>query len=223
MSQIFSIHPTHPQGRLIKQAAGHLRDEALIVYPTDSSYALGWRVGAKAPMDRAMRLRGKHRGHQASLVCRNLSELATYAKVGNSAYRYLRAHTPGPFTFILPATREVPKRLLDPKRRTVGLRVPAHPVVEALLDELGEPMMSSTLLLPDDELPLSEPDAIREQVARHCDVILDAGTGGTEFTTVVDLTEDVPVLVRQGMGEATGAEPGFEPESSPQRGGRRVV
>jgi len=213
MSQYFSLHPTNPQGRLVAQACAILREGGLIVYPTDASYAFGWQVGAKAPMARVQRLRQVGKRHYATVVCRDLSELAVYAKVDNLAFRLLRSYTPGPYTFILQASREVPRRLLDPKRRSVGLRVPANPIVQALLEQLGEPMMSTTLMLPGDDLPLTDPQDIRERIGSQVDLIIDGGTGTTGFTTVVDLTGDLPQMVRQGLGEISGAVVALDEDS----------
>ena len=213
MSQFFSLHPTHPQGRLVAQACAILREGGLIVYPTDASYARGWQVGAKAPMLRAQRLRRLDKQHYPTVVCRDLSELAIYAKVDNVAFRLLRSYIPGPYTFILPASREVPRRLLDPRRRSVGLRVPAHPIVQALLEQLGEPMMSTTLLMPGDDLPLTEPQDMLERIGAQVDLIIDGGTGSTGFTTIVDLTGELPRLGRQGLGDVSDAVVALEDAS----------
>ena len=202
MSQFFAIHPTHPQGRLVSRAAAILRSGAVVAYPTDSTYAFGWRVGEKSALDRVRRIRGRGEDHYPTLVCRDLSELAIYARVDNTAFRLLRAHTPGPYTFVLRATREVPRRFLDPRRKTVGLRVPDHPIVNALLDQLGEPMMSSTLMLPGDDLPMTDAAAIRDRLGKQCDLIIDGGAGSTEFTTVVDLSDEIPRVIRHGLGDA---------------------
>lgn len=201
MAQFFTIHPENPQSRLIRQAVAILRQGGVIVYPTDSCYALGCHIGDKDAMTRIREIRGLDERHRFSLVCRDLAEIARYAKVDNRQYRLLKANTPGRYTFILGATREVPRRLQHPKRSTVGLRVPDHPVVAALLAELDEPMLSSSLVLPGDELPLTDPDAIRERLERRVDLILDGGACGVESTTVIDLTEDAPVLVRAGKGD----------------------
>jgi tRNA threonylcarbamoyl adenosine modification protein (Sua5/YciO/YrdC/YwlC family) len=206
MTQVFQIHPQTPQRRLIGQAVSMLRGGALLVYPTDSSYALGCTLGGQAAQARIRRMRALGDAHFLTLVCRDLSELAVYAKVDNPAFRVLRAHTPGPFTFILKATRDVPRRLQDPKRRTIGLRVPAHPVAQALLEATGEPLLSTTLRLPDDDVPLTEPDDIVARVGRQVDLILASGACGVEPTSVVDLTGDVPVVVRRGMGDITAFE-----------------
>jgi len=203
MSQLFELHPRNPQLRLIRRAVEILREGGLIVYPTDSCYALGCHIGDKAAMERIQRIRRTDKAHHFTLVCRDLSEIARYARVENWQYRLLKAHTPGPYTFILEATREVPRRLMNPKRRTIGLRVPEHPVVQLLLAELGEPIMSSTLLLPGDESPLTDAREIRERLQHDVDAVLDAGSCGIEPTTVVDLAGDGVFLVRQGRGDAS--------------------
>lgn len=200
MSQFFAIHPVNPQARLIKRAAEIIRAGGIIVYPTDSCYALGCHIGDKAAMERIRTIRGIDTRHHLTLVCRDLSELATYARVDNQQFRLLRAATPGSYVFILEATRELPKRLQHPKRRTIGLRIPDHPVVNALLAELGEPLLSSTLLLPGDEHPQTDAQEIRERLERQVDLILDGGSCGIEPTTVVDLTGPTPALIRAGKG-----------------------
>ena len=201
MSQYFTIHPVNPQPRLIRQAAQIVRDCGVMVYPTDSCYALGCHIGDKAAMERMRAIRQIDARHHFSLVCRDLREIATYAKVDNQQYRMLKAATPGCYAFILEATREVPKRLQHPSRRTIGLRIPDHPVVNALLAELNEPILSSSLILPGDEAPLNDIDEIRERLANQVDLILDAGACGIEPTTVVNLTGDAPEIVRQGKGD----------------------
>ncbi|MGH8632370.1 MAG: L-threonylcarbamoyladenylate synthase [Burkholderiales bacterium] len=200
MTQYFVVHAVNPQRRLIRRAVEVLQAGKLIAYPTDSCYALGCRIGEKQTMERLRRIREVDPAHHLTLVCRDLSEIAQYARVDNTQYRLLRAATPGSYTFILRATREVPKRLLNPRRKTIGLRVPAHAVVRALLEELGEPILSSTLMLPGDEHPLSDAEEIRNRLGREVDLILDAGSCGLEMTTVVDLTGDTPVVVRVGKG-----------------------
>lgn len=204
MAQFFSIHPDNPHLRLIKQAVTIVRNGGIIVYPTDSSYALGCHLGDKDAMARIRTIRQVDESHHFTLVCRNLAEIATYAKVDNSQYRLLKATTPGSYTFILQATREVPRRMQHPKRNTIGLRVPDHPVVLALLEELGEPLLSSTLILPGDDYPLNDAEEIRERLEHQVELIMDAGSCGIDMTTVIDLTTDVPALVRQGKG---GIEP----------------
>jgi len=200
MSQYFAIHPQNPQARLIRRAADIIRCGGIIVYPTDSCYALGCHIGDKAAMERIRGIRGVDARHHLTLVCRDLSELATYAKVDNSQFRLLKAATPGSYVFILEATRELPKRLQHPKRRTIGLRIPAHPVVDALLMELGEPILSSTLLLPGDELPHTDAAEIRERLEHQVELVLDGGSCGIEPSTVVDLTGPAPQLLRAGKG-----------------------
>ncbi|MBT5105054.1 MAG: threonylcarbamoyl-AMP synthase [Porticoccaceae bacterium] len=201
MSDYLSIHPENPQQRLIAKAAEIVRKGGVIVYPTDSVYAIGCHIGDKQAMDRIRSIRQLDKNHNFTLMCRDLSELASYARVDNSAFRSLKAQTPGPFTFILPATSEVPRRLMHPKRKTIGLRVPDSPIAQALLDELGEPMMSVTLILPGDEYPLSDPYDIRAALEAHVDVLIDGGHCGLEPTTVVDMTGPVPEVTRQGMGD----------------------
>jgi len=206
MSQVFRIHPVNPQHRLLVQAADMIRGGQVIVYPTDSSYALGCHLGDKAALERIRRIRQTERDHDFTLVCRDLSEIASYAKVDNWAYRLLRSLTPGPYTFILKATHEVPKRLQDPKRRSIGIRVPDHRIVNALLEVLGEPIMSSTLLLPGDSAPLSDPDEICDRVSPLVDLIIDGGATGIEPTTVVDLSEGRFDLIRKGKGDVSAFE-----------------
>ena len=201
MSDYLSIHPENPQQRLIAKAAEIVRKGGVIVYPTDSVYAIGCHIGDKQAMDRIRSIRQLDKNHNFTLMCRDLSELASYARVDNSAFRSLKAQTPGPFTFILPATSEVPRRLMHPKRKTIGLRVPDSPIAQALLEELGEPMMSVTLIMPGDEYPLSDPYDIRAALEAHVDVLIDGGHCGLEPTTVVDMTGPVPEITRQGMGD----------------------
>lgn len=200
MAQFFSIHPDNPHSRLIKQAVTIVRNGGIIVYPTDSSYALGCHLGDKDAMARIRTIRQVDERHHFTLVCRNLAEIATYAKVDNTQYRLLKATTPGSYTFILQATREVPRRMQHPKRNTIGLRVPDHPVVLALLQELDEPLLSSTLILPGDDYPLNDAEEIRERLEHQVELIMDAGSCGIDMTTVIDLTTDLPALVRQGKG-----------------------
>jgi len=202
MAQYFEVHPTHPQARLIKRAVEILRDGGVIVYPTDSSYALGCHIGDKDAVERIRRIRRVDESHNFTLVCRDLSELATYARVSNADFRILKALTPGPYTFLLAATKDVPRRLQHPKRKTIGLRVPDHPIVSALLAELNEPIMSSTLILPGEDLPASEPEEIRERLERLVDLVIDGGNCGLEPTTVLALDNGQVTLVRAGKGDA---------------------
>lgn len=208
MSQFFFIHPDNPQQRLIHQAVEIVRKGGVIVYPTDSAYAIGCHLGDKAAMDKIRLIRQLDKHHNFTLMCRDLGELATYAKVSNQVFRMLKANTPGAYTFILEATSEVPRRLMHPKRKTIGLRVPANPIALALLEELDEPMMSVTLIMPGDELPLNDPHDIRTMLEKRVDVVVDGGYCGLEATTIVDLTSDVPLLVRQGVGDFAPFEAG---------------
>lgn len=201
MSQFYQIHPQNPQPRLISHAVEIIRNSGVVVYPTDSAYALGCRIGDKNALDRIRRIRKLDDKHNFTLVCRDLSEIATYAKVNNTVYRLLRHTTPGPFTFILRATSEVPRRLLHPKRKTVGLRVPDNTIAAALLAELGEPLMSVTLIMPGDDLPLIDPYDIREVLEHDVDLVIDGGYCGMEPTTVVDLADDTPLVLRVGKGD----------------------
>ena len=200
MAQFFSIHPENPQLRLIRQAVAIIRNGGVIVYPTDSCYALGCHVGDKAAMERIRDLRDVDSRHHFGLLCRDLAEAATYARIDNSQFRLIKAATPGAYTFILQATREVPRRLLHPRRKTIGVRIPSHPVVRALLAELAEPLLSSSLILPGDTGPLSDPEEVRARLERRVDAIIDSGPGGIVPTTVVDLTDEIPLITRQGIG-----------------------
>ncbi|MDG0979809.1 MAG: L-threonylcarbamoyladenylate synthase [Halieaceae bacterium] len=201
MSQFFQIHPDNPQARLIKQAADIIRSGGIVVYPTDSAYALGCHIGDKRALDTIRRIRKLDDKHNFTLVCRDLSELANFARVDNAAYRLLKATTPGPYTFILKATPEVPRRLLHAKRKTIGLRVPENIIAQALLSELNEPMMSVTLIMPGDDDPLIDPCEIRDLLEHDVDLVIDGGYCGLEMTSVIDLADDEPVLVRQGKGD----------------------
>jgi tRNA threonylcarbamoyl adenosine modification protein (Sua5/YciO/YrdC/YwlC family) len=209
MAQYFEIHPKNPQPRLIRQAAEIVRQGGVIVYPTDSCYALGCRLGDREAASRICRIRGVDDDHLLTLVCRDLAELAQYARVDNRQFRLLKAATPGSYTFILEATREVPRRLQHPKRNTIGLRVPDHAVASALLAELGEPLLSSTLLLPGDDLPMNDAQEIRVRLEHQVDLVIDSGPCGVEMTTVLDLTDEVPRVIRKGKGspEALGISP----------------
>lgn len=211
MAQYFSIHTENPHSRLIKQAVNIVHNGGVIVYPTDSSYALGCQIGDKTAMTRIRAIRQVDDKHHFTLVCRNLAEISLYARVDNTQYRLLKANTPGSYTFILQATREVPRRLQHPKRNTIGLRVPDHPVALALLEEMDEPLLSSTLIMPGDEFPLNDAEEIRERLEHQVDLVMDAGSCGLEMTTVIDLTDDVPALVRKGKGnlEPFGIEDGY--------------
>lgn len=200
MSQFFRIHPVNPQTRLIHQAVEILRKGGVIVYPTDSAYALGCPIGDKKAIERIRAIRRLDQDHHFALVCRDLSELGLYARVTNSAYRLIRTATPGAYTFVLPATREVPRRLVDTKRKTIGLRVPDNEICRALLGEMGEPIMSTTLILPGDEYPLTDPLEIRDLMEHQVDLVIDGGYCGLESTTVVSFEEDVPTIIREGMG-----------------------
>ena len=200
MAQYFSIHATHPQPRLVLRAADIVRRGGLVAYPTDSCYALGCRPGDAKALVRLRRVRGVDEKHQLTLICRDLSEIAAYAIVDNVQYRLLRAATPGAYTFILRATREVPRRLLHPRRKTIGVRVTQHPVARALLAELGEPMLSATLALPGASVPLSDALEIRSALEHELDLVIDSGSCGIEPTTVVDLTAAAPALIRAGKG-----------------------
>jgi tRNA threonylcarbamoyl adenosine modification protein (Sua5/YciO/YrdC/YwlC family) len=206
MAQFFTIHPDNPQPRLIKQAAAMVRNGAVIAYPTDSCYALGCHLGDKDAVARIRRIRGLDENHFMTLMCRDLSELAHYARVDNVQFRLLKNNTPGSYTFILDATKEVPRRLQHPKRNAVGIRIPDHPVALALLEELGEPLLSSTLILPGEEQALNDAEEIRSHLDQQLDLILDGGATGLESTTVIDLTGDTPVLMRRGKGDVAPFE-----------------
>lgn len=201
MAQFFVIHPENPQPRLIHQTVEIIRNGGVIAYPTDASYALGCGLGDKEAQQRIRAIRGVDEDHPLTLVCRDLAEISIYAKVDNRQFRLLKANTPGCYTFILEATREVPKRLQHPKRKTVGLRVPDHPILQALLAELGGPLLSTTLQLPGDDQPLSDPYDIRDLLERQIDLVLDGGYGDVDTTTIIDLSGEVPVLVRAGKGD----------------------
>ena len=200
MAQFFSMHPDNPQPRLIKQAAEMLRNGAVIVYPTDSGYAIGCHLDDKEAVARIRQIRGLDEKHLMTLVCRDLSELAHYARVDNAQFRLLKNNTPGSYTFILEATKEVPRRLQHPKRSTIGLRIPDHPVALALLEELGEPLLSTTLILLEEDQPLTDVAEIREHLEKLVELVIEGGIVGGESTTVIDLTNDTPVLVRRGKG-----------------------
>lgn len=203
MSQFFAMHPDNPQVRLARQAADIIRQGGVVAYPTDSAYALGCHLGDKAALDRIRQIRQLDKDHNFTLVCQDLSELATYAKVSNEYFRMLKAHTPGPYTFIFPATSEVPRRLLHPKRKTIGLRVPANNIAQAVLKELGQPLMSVTLIMPGDEYPLTDPYDIREVLGSQLDLVIDGGFCGMEPTSVIDMSGDAYSVVREGAGDCS--------------------
>jgi tRNA threonylcarbamoyl adenosine modification protein (Sua5/YciO/YrdC/YwlC family) len=206
VSQYLSIHSENPQERLIAKAVDSLRRGGVMIYPTDSVYAIGCHIGDKSALERIRFIRQLDKNHNFTLVCRDLSELGSYARVENSAFRLLKSKTPGPFTFILNATSEVPKRLQHPKRKTIGIRVPNSAIVKALLEELREPIMSVTLTMPDDQYPLTDPYEIKQLMNHHVDVIIDGGYCGLEPTTVIDLTDHRPQLLRQGAGDFSAFE-----------------
>lgn len=203
MARLLEIHPRDPQPRLIAEVVAAIRNGELIAYPTDSSYALGCHIGDKRAMDRIRRIRQADKNHNFTLVCSDLSEISAYARVENWAYRLIKSHTPGPYTFILRATREVPKRLQHPKRRTIGLRVPKNAIVQAMLRSLGEPIMSSTLSLPGDDLPLTDVHEIEDRIGNEIDIIVDGGPAGVTPTTVIDLSRGNIEILRHGLGDVS--------------------
>ncbi len=203
MARIVEVHPTHPQARRIAEIVATIRRGGLVAYPTDSSYAFGCHIGDKKAMDRVHRIRKTDKNHNFTLVCSDLSEISLYARIDNWAYRLLKSLTPGPYTFILQATREVPKRLQNPKRRTIGLRVPDHAIVHAMLEALGEPIMSSTLSLPGDEMPLTDPSEIDRRIGHQIELIVDAGPTGIEPTSVIDLSTGTVEILRIGCGDVS--------------------
>jgi len=206
MSQFFEIHPDNPQKRLIHQTVEIIDNGGVVVYPTDSSYAIGCHLGDKSAMEKIRRIRQVDDKHHFTLVCSDLSEIATYAKVSNSDYRLLKSLTPGPYTFLLKATHEVPRRLMHPKRRVIGIRVVEDTIVRAILEELGQPIMSSTLIMPENDMPETDAHEIREKLERQVDLIVDGGNCGFEATTVINMVEDTPFIVRQGKGVNHGLE-----------------
>ena len=206
VARIIEVHPTDPQPRRVRKIVEIIREGGLIAYPTDSSYAFGCHIGDKPAIDRIHRIRRTSKTHNFTLVCRDLSEISTYARVDNWAYRLVKSMTPGPYTFILPATRELPKRLQNPKRRTIGMRVPDHPLVRAVLEELGEPIMSSTLMLPGDDRPLTDPAEIEARIGHEIEAIVDAGPTGIEPTSVIDLTTGVAEVLRAGRGDVSALQ-----------------
>ena len=201
MTQLLNVHPTHPQARLLKMAAEALHRGELVAYPSDTTYALACHVGDKTAVEKLIQIRQLAKNHQFTLACRDLSELSTYARVENADYRLLKRNTPGPFTFILQASKEVPKRLVHPKKRTIGLHIPDHPIAQGLLEALSEPMLTSTLRLPEEEQCLQEGDEILKRLKNQIAIVLDGGPGGIEFSTVVDLTQGDAEIVRQGVGD----------------------
>lgn len=203
MTQLFSIHPDNPQSRLIREAVQVVQRGGIIVYPTDSGYALGCQLGNKQALERIRRLRNLDKNHNMTLVCRDLSELSTYAKVNNITFRLLKSFTPGAYTFILQATNEVPRLMLHPKRRTLGLRIPDNAICLSLLECLEQPLLSTTLILPDAESPLTEPAAIHDLLGPQIDLMIDGGSCGYQPTTVIDLTGDSPIVMREGKGDPT--------------------
>ena len=203
MAKLIEVHPQDPQPRRVRKIVDRIRDGALIAYPTDSSYAFGCRIGDKKAIERIHRIRRTDKRHNFTLVCEDLSEISVYAKVDNWAYRLIKSLTPGPYTFILPATRQLPKMLQNPKRRTIGIRVPDHPLVSAMLDELGEPIMSSTLSLPGDDMPLTDPLEIEERIGHQIEVIIDCGPTGLEPTSILDLSEGTVEVLRIGRGDVS--------------------
>ncbi|HKS34136.1 tRNA threonylcarbamoyl adenosine modification protein (Sua5/YciO/YrdC/YwlC family) [Enterobacter sp. BIGb0383] len=201
MSQFFYIHPDNPQARLINQAVEIVRKGGVIVYPTDSGYALGCKIEDKGAMERICRIRQLPDGHNFTLMCRDLSELSTYSFVDNVAFRLIKNNTPGNYTFILKGTKEVPRRLLQEKRKTIGMRVPSNPIAQALLEVLGEPMLSTSLMLPGSEFTESDPEEIKDRLEKQVELVIHGGYLGQQPTTVIDLTDDAPVVVREGVGD----------------------
>jgi len=200
------IHPENPQARLITQAVERIRAGDVVVYPTDAAYAIGCQIGNKSAMERIAQIRGLGPKHQYAIMCCDLSDIATYAKVDNAMYRLLKNNTPAVTTFILPATSEVPKRLMHPKKKTIGLRIPSNPVAQALLQELGEPLLTSTLILPDQKDPLDDPYDIENQLGKRIDVFIDSGLGTLSTTSIVDLSGENPEIVRRGVGDVSAFE-----------------
>jgi len=202
MAQFFQIHPDNPQPRLIRRAVDIILEGGVIIYPTDSSYALGCQIGEKSAMERIRRIRNLNEKHNFTLVCRDLSEITTYAKIDNQAFRLLKTLTPGPYTFVFEGTKQVPRRLMHPKRKTIGIRVPDNAICRELLATLDQPILSTTLILPNDDTPLTDPYEMRDLLDRQVDLVIDGGFCGLEPTTVVDMTQEPPALVRVGKGDA---------------------
>jgi tRNA threonylcarbamoyl adenosine modification protein (Sua5/YciO/YrdC/YwlC family) len=203
MAQFFQIHPDNPQPRLIRRSVDILVEGGVIIYPTDSSYALGCQIGEKTAMERIRRIRNLNEKHNFTLVCRDLSEITTYAKIDNQAFRLLKTLTPGPYTFVFEGTKQVPRRLMHPKRKTIGIRVPDNVICRELLATLDQPILSTTLILPNDDTPRTDPYEMRDLLDRQVDLVIDGGFCGLEPTTVVDMTQDPPALVRVGKGDAS--------------------
>lgn len=206
MSQFFYIHPDNPQPRLIRQAVALLRQGGVIVYPTDSGYALGCQIGEKHALDKIVRLRQLDKEHNFTLICRDLSELSLYARVDNQAYRLIKNNTPGPYTFIFKATREVPRRLMNPKRKTIGMRVPDNRIALALLEEMNEPLLSTSLVLPGDEMAETDPEMIRDRLEHQVDLVIHGGYLEEQPTTLIDLSEDEIRILRHGSGDPSPFE-----------------
>lgn len=206
MSQLFQIHPDNPQARLVRQAVEMLRGGGVIVYPTDSCYALGCQIGDKNAVERIRRIRQLDERHYFTLLCRDMGEMSAYAMVDNIAYRFIKNLTPGPYTFILPATRVVPKRLLQPKRKRIGVRIADNSIVTALLETLGEPLLSASLILPGEDLPLTDPYDMREVLGNQVDLVIDGGYCGFEATTMIEFTDEAPHVLRHGKGEVSALE-----------------
>lgn len=203
MSQFFQIHPENPQARLINQAVEIINKGGVVIYPTDCAYALGCHLGDKSALEKIKRIRQLDDKHNFTLVCRDLSEISTYAKVDNTSYRLLKSHTPGAYTFILKATSEVPRRLLHPKRRTIGIRIPDNPIALALTEALGEPIMSTSLIMPGEDMPLMDPYEMRELLQHQVDLVIDGGYCGMEATSVINLVEEIPEVIREGAADVS--------------------
>jgi len=206
MSQFFQIHPENPQARLIKQTADIIEQGGVVAYPTDSAYALGCHLGDKRAVDLIRQIRRVNEKHYFTLMCRDLSDISTYAKVNNLQYRQIKAHTPGPYTFILDATTEVPRRLMNPKRRQIGIRIPNNAIALAILEEMSQPLMSTTLILPSEELPMTDPYEVRATLEHTLDLVIDGGFCGVEATSVIDLSSEIPEIIRKGCGDTSAFE-----------------